>query len=189
MGTKQRYNLSSQFIVGLERIARSITNPTEVKDFLSLHQKNLTAILYATTYIEAKINELIAAFEIDPSTELHSSIKVIIDVQRKISIIEKFNLLCTLLKENSWDSSKEPFQSFEMIIFIRNEVVHYKGKYEDGGKYPKKIKNLLHELDCAVEGNRLWLNVLLECDRLPCWILKVVNEIDSIINKRILKHL
>ncbi|OKL40841.1 hypothetical protein [Pontibacter flavimaris] len=189
MGTKQRYNLSSQFIVGLESIANSITTPSQVTDFLSIHQKNLTAILYAVTYIEAKINEFIAVFEIDTRTKLHSSIKAVTDVQRKISVIEKFNLLCILLNENSWDSSKEPFQSFEMIIFIRNEVVHYKGKFEDGGKYPKKIKNLFHELDCTVEENKLWLNVLLECDRLPSWILKVVNRIDDTINKKILKHL
>ncbi len=189
MTIKARYGLSDQLLVGLERLAKASLKEPDFEDYFTIHQKNLTAILFSVNCIEAKINELIAVFEIDERTVLHSNIKAILDIERKVTLKEKFNLICALLNEDLWNSSIEPFQSFEVIQSLRNEIVHYKGKFDTRGKIPNRFKNLLDHLSINVVDEDLWIQVILESKRLPDWILRKTKLLDSIINERILKNL
>ena len=68
MTIKARYVLSSQFLEGLKNLVESIKNGENIEDFFTLQQKNLTAILFSVNFIEARINELIAVFEVDKRT-------------------------------------------------------------------------------------------------------------------------
>ena len=102
---------------------------------------------------------------------------------------EKFNLICAQLNEKLWDSSTEPFQSFEIIQTLRNEVVHNKGKFDSRGKIPKKLKNLIHQLEIKIEEDDLWIQVILESKTLSQWILNSTKQIDNIMRDRILKNL
>ena len=181
--------MSTQLIVGLERLSNAVKEGNDFNDFFTIHQKNITSILFAVNFIEAKINELISVFEIDNRTILHNKIHVITDIERKISLIEKYNLICLYLNEKPWDSSQEPYQSFEMIQLLRNEIVHFKGRYETPGIYPKKLKNLLLKINCTVTSEDIWLKCILNNKDLCSWILKVTKKIDKIIDKKILKNL
>ena len=79
--------MSTQLIVGLERLSNAVKEGNDFNDFFTIHQKNITSILFAVNFIEAKINELISVFEIDNRTILHNKIHVITDIERKISLI------------------------------------------------------------------------------------------------------
>ena len=174
-------------IVGLERLSKSIIEGNDFDDFFTIHQKNLTSILFSVNCVEAKINELISVYEIDDRTSLHDKIKVIIEIEKKVNIIEKFNLVCALLNKEGWESSKEPYQSFELIQTLRNEIVHFKGKYEENGTYPKKLRNLFQKIDCSVSEEDIWLKCVLGNKNIAQWILEVTRKIINIIDNKIKK--
>jgi hypothetical protein len=189
MSWKARYGLSTQLIVGIERLSRSVIEGNDFDDFFTIHQKNLTSILFSVNCIEAKINELVAVFGIDNRTSIHDKIQVIFDIEKKISLIEKYNLVCSYLNEELWDASNEPFQSFEIIQILRNEIVHYKGKFEKKGIYPKKLNNLFKKIKCVVTKDDIWLKCILENKNLSPWILEITKRMDKIIDEKISKNL
>ena len=190
MTTFTRYPLSDQVKGGLKRIAEYIDQNKSEDNYLNLHQLNICAIYFAVNIIEARINEFINVYKADNRTFLYDKIDIIIDIYKKTKIKDKYNLICSLLDEDTWNSSKEPFQSFEIIEFLRNEFIHYKGEYQIRDKLPpKKVINLSHKIGVTFPPNSLWINDVLGSNKLAPWIYDITDKMEKIILDRLLNKM
>lgn len=139
---------------------------------------NTACIFFAISSIEAEINELISLAQSCYREEPNSFCHVFSpSLTKKLSLSEKWNFIAANENGTLWDSSIEPFQSFELINSLRNELVHYKGKMLPKGEAPnRKIKGLLdrfgvktnssfHEDDCSG-----WVRALLENKIVGLWV-------------------
>ena len=69
-----------------------------------------------------------------------------------------------------WNNAVEPFQSIELIICLRNELVHYKGAFFGRDEAPnKKIKGLMKQL--GILSKATWLE-----DDCSSWIADLLSE-------------
>ena len=95
-----------------------------------------------------------------------------------------------LLNQEVWDNSKEPFQSFNIIQTIRNEIIHYKGDFKETGKLPiKKLKPLFDILRLNSASEKSWPRELFRCREFGTWVYDKVEQMNSLITERIGKNL
>ncbi|MFB2917431.1 hypothetical protein [Aerosakkonema funiforme] len=128
------------------------------------------SIITATSYLEASINECLAALkEGDSSIKLSADAAALMkimweDIDLKKKILEKYQILLTLT-ENEFDTGKEPYESTSYLIKLRNALVHYKPEWVGTGdvyektfseKLRKNLENKIKKLnplagagDCA----------------------------------------
>jgi len=147
---------------------------------------NTACIFFATSSIEAKINEWIsiaqACYKDEPKSFCHSLAPLV----KKLTLSEKWNLIAANENGTLWDKSKEPFQSYELIISLRNELTHYKGQFlEKGGAPNRKIKDLMNRFGIKgkskfVEDDTYsWVHDLLSCRELGKWIASRIIKFDN----------
>ncbi|WP_114717186.1 hypothetical protein [Vibrio cholerae] len=84
----------------------------------------MNAIISSVCALEAHINE----FSHLTLAELPNSTLAKFDVTsfEKQSIIDKYSIILDLLKKEPFDKSIEPYQSVDLLIKLRNALVHYK---------------------------------------------------------------
>ncbi|EOX1298631.1 hypothetical protein ACPDLO_003685 [Vibrio cholerae] len=84
----------------------------------------LNAIISSVCALEAHINE----FSYLTLAELPNSTLAKLDITsfEKQSILEKYCIILDLLKKEPFDKSIEPYQSVDLLIKLRNALVHYK---------------------------------------------------------------
>lgn len=179
---------SSTFLDGckeFEELVKNSTNTYKLRIF------NTACVLFSTTAVESKLNEFISIYimiDIENKMPIISEIK---NLEKKISLEDKWNLLATALDSNKWDNSKEPFQSFNIIRSLRNEITHYKGTPLEKDKTPnKKIKALMKSFSIKSNASFIeddvstWIDDLLEHPKLCEWINIKINalskEIDNL---------
>lgn len=92
---------------------------------------------------------------------------------KKLKLSEKWNLIAAQEKGVFGDNSKEPFQSYEIITSLRNELVHYKGTFLSKDETPtRKIKGLMDKFGVKSESTFVeddcssWVGDLLICREL-----------------------
>ena len=67
--------------------------------------------------------------------------------QKALSLKGKWNLIATISQGAKWDSGSEPFQSYELVTALRNELVHFKGELLGKDEAPnRKINGLMAQL-------------------------------------------
>ncbi len=84
-----------------------------------------------------------------------------------------------------WDSGKDPFQSYDLILVLRNELVHFKGRVLRKGEIPvRKLKALAQRFKGtstfvakALRANN-WVHELLTARELSNWIADVIYNFD-----------
>jgi hypothetical protein len=164
-------------------LAKASSNEQEIRIF------NASCVINAVSLLEAKLNEEISIARIlFDESELDGRVwKVIEDIQKKLSIQEKWNLIAIKTNGLLWDSACDPFQSFEVMISLRNELVHYKGAFLGENEAPnKKIINLMEQL--GVESKSTWIEAdcsswifdLLNTKELSEWLSKKINNFNKI---------
>jgi hypothetical protein len=147
---------------------------------------NSACIFFATSTIEAKVNEWISiaqvCFEEEPKSFWHALTPLV----KTLKLEEKWNLIASYAKGTLWDKGTEPFQSFELISSLRNELIHYKGEFLPKDDVPiKKVKGLMNmfgiksqasfvEDDCSA-----WVYDLLNCRKLGGWVASKASEFES----------
>ena len=135
---------SSDLIKGCNSFAekaKAASKNEEVRFF------NTACIFFATSAIEAKVNEWISVsqqcFKDEPKAFWHA----LAPLAKKLKIDEKWNLIASSENGILWDNSREPFQSFELITLLRNELGHFKGQFlPKDAPTKKKIKGLMNKL-------------------------------------------
>ncbi len=143
---------------------------------------NTACIVFAAGAIEAVLNERISLeaklFDSGPKRSFY---KALAAAQRSIALKDKWNLFVSVRGGHHWDSSKEPYQSYDTIITIRNELLHYKADFLGHLEPPvNRIRPLLERFgvpsDRVDDSNVLWLHILLEARELGRWVTDKVRH-------------
>jgi hypothetical protein len=117
---------SIDLIAGCERWAKLASASHDASE--TMHY-NTSSVLFAMSTIEAKVNEWISIASEIPDAEIPAGFcKSLTALQRTLSLKNKLNLISALTGGAQWDSGSEPFQSYETIVALRNELVHFKGQ-------------------------------------------------------------
>lgn len=140
-------------------------------------------IFFGASVIETKVNEWISISTNIADTEIPQEFwKTLESSQKNLRLDEKWNLITSVSGGTLWDSGKEPFQSYSMILALRNELVHYKGQFLGKDEAPsKKIKELLTKFRVQSKATSVeadtstWVADLLNEPTLARWIADKVN--------------
>jgi hypothetical protein len=76
---------------------------------------------------------------------------------------------------HTFEKNAEPFQSFHLLVSLRNELVHYDPRFRTPEEFPsKKIKALKTKFAFAYEGRADWTTQVLtvDCARWGCRTVK-----------------
>jgi len=160
----------------------------ESKNQFEIIAYNTSCVLYAGSFIEAKINELIARVAgsegdgVEPSIAFWEALE---ENQKQFTFKEKWNLIASIKDGEKWDGSSEPFQSYDLISTLRNELVHFKGALLENDEVPvKKLKALAQrfkgESNIAFEAMEAscWVHNILTSAEVGEWISKTVKDFD-----------
>ena len=173
---------------GCEKFAEKALKENALDDIINISQKNMAALIFGYTSIEAFINEIISISEVSKRLSINRKyFEILIDLERKLTIKDKYNLLAGLLRAEVWNSSKEPFQSFETIQTIRNEVIHHKGKWYKEGALPiKKLKPLFDKFKIDFPQDNSWQGGLFQCKEFGLWIFESIDNLKKNIHENLL---
>lgn len=148
---------------------------------------NTACIVFAAGAIEAVINERISLEVTMFGDESKKPFfEALAAAQRSISLKDKWNLFVSVRGGRRWDSAEEPFQSYDTIITIRNELLHYKADFLGHLEPPvNRIRPLLARFGVPSgridETNVQWLHALLEARDLGSWVKDKVRY-DSLVS-------
>jgi len=182
------FPFSTDFISGCKifsELAKSSTDEQEIRIF------NTSCIINAVSFLEAKLNEQVSVaqlcFDDDDDDENGKAWSVIQDIQKKLSIQEKWNLISTRTNGQLWEAGSEPFQSFETIVSLRNELIHYKGDLLAKDEAPnRKIKGLMAKLGVSSDATWIesdcssWVTDLLKRKELSKWVCERIDNFNNI---------
>jgi hypothetical protein len=93
-----------------------------LESFLAMQDNALLSTVMSLTALEAFIN--VQAEERLPK-------KIWENVFEKLGLKTKWRLLPYILNCEQWEEGEPPFQSFVEMLKFRNDLLHYKPKYED----------------------------------------------------------
>jgi len=160
----------------------------------------LSAILFASLAAEAFINEVAEAAArdangpwmtdlpgVDLLRDLAGTLSAIEDAQGSIGL--KYHMASKILSGRTFDASKAPFQEFDTLVKVRNEIVHPRHRDRTReGRYIEPTSPAIRDLqqrgltttrgrkpgDAA--GGISWLNEI-ECARTATWACQTAREI------------
>jgi hypothetical protein len=111
-------------------------------------------ILLCVAFLESRINELIIGVTLGVypwksdaiENTLFESLQATgkLDGVRRLRTLEKYQLILSLLGKKQFDSGTRPYQDIEMLIALRNKLVHFEPDVQwqdDEHKFMKKFKN------------------------------------------------
>lgn len=131
-----------------------------------------SCIVNAACFLEAKLNEEVAIARIcfDEGSDVRKCWDEIKEGERRLSVPQKWNLVAALTGGCRWDSGIDPFQSFETISSLRNELVHFKGDLLGKDEAPsRKIAGLMRQL--GIKSKATWIE-----DDCSSWITDLLSE-------------
>lgn len=172
---------SKDLLQGCKYFAEKAESSTNCEETL---YANTACILFATSVLEAQLNEWISiSAQLKNDDESFSFWKNLENMQKKLKVEEKWNLVASYQNVTLWDNSKEPFQSYQTITALRNELVHYKGTFLGKDEAPnKKIKDLMKKFKAETKASFLgddvssWVYELLIKKDLGVWVFKKTNQ-------------
>lgn len=164
------------------RIAETAQIPYEV------YVSNMACVFSAASFLEARLNELTAQCTgplAKPRRLTPELWQTMHDMRKSLSHVQKWDLIASAAGGTVWRSDKDPFQSYDLLVSFRNEMVHYKGEFGDGIDPPiKKIRSLQKRLKVPVEAlhkeapRTSWFASLLYSPRLGRWTSELVDDFD-----------
>ena len=150
-----RYSFTAQFLIGAAMFARQARDIEDniVESKTEEQRANnracvVSAIMQSAASIESEISEILMY---GPGHHLGSNgtdseslefLSPLSDVLEYQSTLDKYLLLLHLLRKESFQRGKEPYQSAALLIRLRNELVHYKSMWGKELKKRKLIKQL-----------------------------------------------
>ena len=182
---------SSDLLKGCKRFVELIELNNNDQDIVIF---NTSCVLNAVCFLEARINEQIsiAVMCFDEDEREGKSWRVIQRLQKKLTLQEKWDLIAVNTNGLLWDKGVEPFQSLDIIISLRNELVHYKGELFSENKAPNnKILQLMKKFGVTsnttwIEDDfSIWINDLLCSKSLSKWIFNKVNNFNNSYQNRL----
>lgn len=161
----------------------------EAADDALVFDLNLSSIFLSGSFLEATLNEQIAMAArngtqtIKPAPEFWVTLN---KMQKNLTVTDKWNLIASTRGGQQWDGAREPFQSHDTLIALRNELVHFKGRYAADDTPPtKRLQPLLNQFktvrDWKLEAMNIdpWLVSLVKSKKLGLWIDATVFALHS----------
>ena len=171
------HTYSDDLIKGCQKFSDMALKSTDIND---IRLYNSSCIFFAVSSIEAKLNEWISLSKEILTDDSEAWLEVS-RLSRTLSLKDKWNLVAPIQKGRAWVSGKEPFQSFETLISLRNELIHYKGEFLGKDEAPnKRIARLMETLGLQSPSTFIeddcssWLADLLNSNKLGEWAYSVV---------------
>lgn len=166
------------------QLSRNADTPLERIEY------NIILITLLVMKFESQMNEITNSIKDWKTKNINLQIiEFIIQNERTLNTTQKYNLIAIELNMELWANNREPFQTLEFLVSLRNEVIHYKGGYISKGKGPNnKITSLLKNLNTssialkAHEPNH-WVTDLIGSEKLINWLDSANSKIDQIHNK------
>jgi hypothetical protein len=127
----------------------------------------LAVVILSLSCLEAYLNEFLALHEHADQQKWGATIS---ELQRA-NLQAKWALAAQLLAGNSFDKGAEPYQSFSLLLALRNELVHYDPEFLPIGTFPsRKIESLSSKFPFVFPGRTVWTAQVLnpECARWAC---------------------
>lgn len=155
------------------QLAQTSTQAEEIR------YANTACIFIAVSAIEAKVNEWISISQmLGGEGKIPGNFwKSLVSLQRNLRFEDKWNLIASLHNGKLWDRGQDPFQSFDVIVSLRNELIHYKGQFLGRDETPnKKIKDLMRRFGVKSHATFIedevstWVEDLLKVKELGGWI-------------------
>lgn len=135
-----------------------------------------SCIVNAACFLEAKLNEevTIARICFDEGSDERKPWDKVKESERLNSVLQKWNLVAALTGGCRWNSGEDPFQSFETISSLRNELVHFKGDLLGKDEAPsRRIAGLMRQLGVKTEAT--WIE-----DDCSSWVTDLLSEKSTI---------
>jgi hypothetical protein len=141
---------------------------------LGCQNEAMVCIILCAITTEAAINEISRWYE-------HNHLRPPFRVKSKLphgfeqlEIRTKYSLIPTLIRQKSFDYSSEPWQSFNVLIELRNFIVHLKYK-----PLPKSVIGMLRSKKLFDFGDTLGFNTCLwACNTVSDLLEELTNLID-----------
>jgi hypothetical protein len=125
--------------------------------------------------LEAYINEFLALHRKLNSNEIEPKL-IALCLGGRSAVEDKWFKIPLLFGENTFDKGAEPFQSFSLLVSLRNVLGHYDAQFRTNAEFPKNIASLSSKFAFSYGGKSDWTSQALnfECARWACRTVKVL---------------
>ena len=137
-----RYSFTAQFLRGAARFA-ALSRDLESKSKEGWNENEesdhrafvVAAVMQSTASLEAEIAEIL---DHGPGHHLGSNgidaqarkfLQPLADVVDHNPVLERYQLVLHLLRKEPFDRGGQPFQAADVLVRLRNEIVHYRSKW------------------------------------------------------------
>ena len=110
------------------------------------------AVFSSVAFLEAAVNEVFAqsppfmpalqTVSGDDGAAITGAGPIVLG-RRGPSMLDKYQLACTLMRRPKFDTGHEPFQSVYALVSLRNELIHYVPEWIDVALGPQRLVQLL----------------------------------------------
>jgi hypothetical protein len=179
------YGFSHDLLVGCREFAEFSKAANDNNAAFSM---NIACALFGGSYLEARLNEEIAQMANGPGRKIRPTRKfwtVLYEDQKDMAPKQKWNLIASTYRGRLWDPSVEPFQSYDLVLSLRNELAHYKGIVTRKSDPPvKKLRALMARFkgprDPMMKAFRVasWVDELLSAPEPGSWVAGVIEHFD-----------
>jgi hypothetical protein len=156
---------------------------------LDITIRNATAIFLGGSYLEAYLNEQIALharLSKDKDQKRARQWQTLDQQQSDLSAIQKWSLVTAFTGGKEWDGGVPPFQDYETLVSLRNELVHFKGRWTVAGEPPvKRFKDLVTRfgedptiIETAM-GVNFWVSALMRSPKLLDWVSQTIFDLEE----------
>lgn|GEM_PF-4886522 len=131
------------------------------------------AYIFTAITLESIINEFIWMNASDMSSAKH----LVAEIQ-DLEIRRKYILVPLLFGVETYDKGAQPFQDFEALIRLRNDLVHYRMKdygEKEGPRHLQRLRDAGVLLAKRPSGERIWLSDV-STFRGALWACRVMHE-------------
>lgn len=179
------HSFSADFLAGCKKFSELAKNSNDLQEITIF---NTSCIINAACFLEAKMNEEISIGVIchDDCEPEGRAWRAIQKLQKKLTVQEKWDLVVLITNGKAWDRTCEPFQSFETIASLRNELVHFKATFLGKDEAPtNKIGALMKRLGISSQAEWIgdecsnWVTDLLGSNLLGDWIYQRISQFNN----------
>lgn len=148
---KELVDMANLYLVSAEKLAK------EAKEAGNYAEKPLACIMLSCCALEAFINQaiyFISVSEIVIPEKLQGIKDDSFGFQRNTELTLKWNIIGEILCESEWKPCAKLWNNFINLIFIRNELVHFKvSEFEQVVPRPEQVAEALKRIPKDVELN------------------------------------
>jgi hypothetical protein len=155
----------------LYEVAHEFTVAMSKGDAVQLIRYPSAVVILLHSCLEAYLNEFLATMREMEAQKWDAPISRLDGLDLKTKWIQA----PLIFGVQTFEKSAEPYQSFHLLVSLRNELVHYDPRFRTPQEFPsKKIKALRTKFAFAYEGKADWTTqvLALDCARWGCRTVK-----------------